>query len=198
MGLDCFVDNFDFKIRQLLHNFPADYVNTDGSKFWSGSKRAPHAIAFDFTNPLHLSFVESYARIIATALGINVDEKCSSEYVSKVASKIEVPQFQPKKIFIKANETDTDTSGIEDMGKEEEEKITILMQELSLYDKNSADPTTFKPTEFEKDDDSNFHIDFIHAASNLRANNYRIVEVSFIYFIEYLIIICSAIDRKLK
>lgn len=32
------------------------------------------------------------------------------------------------------------------------------------------------PIEFEKDDDTNFHIDFIHAASNLRARNYKIHE----------------------
>lgn len=30
------------------------------------------------------------------------------------------------------------------------------------------------PLEFEKDDDSNFHMDFIVAASNLRAANYKI------------------------
>ena len=30
------------------------------------------------------------------------------------------------------------------------------------------------PAEFEKDDDSNFHMDFIVAASNLRAENYSI------------------------
>ena len=32
------------------------------------------------------------------------------------------------------------------------------------------------PEEFEKDDDTNGHIDFIHACSNLRAQNYRIKE----------------------
>ena len=32
------------------------------------------------------------------------------------------------------------------------------------------------PAEFEKDDDSNFHIDFITACSNLRARNYKIGE----------------------
>jgi len=32
------------------------------------------------------------------------------------------------------------------------------------------------PIEFEKDDDTNFHIDFIHAAANLRARNYKIPE----------------------
>ena len=31
-------------------------------------------------------------------------------------------------------------------------------------------------SEFEKDDDTNFHIDFITAASNLRALNYKIAE----------------------
>ena len=30
------------------------------------------------------------------------------------------------------------------------------------------------PLEFEKDDDSNMHMDFITAASNLRAENYSI------------------------
>lgn len=32
------------------------------------------------------------------------------------------------------------------------------------------------PQDFEKDDDTNFHMDFIVAASNLRANNYSIPE----------------------
>jgi hypothetical protein len=35
------------------------------------------------------------------------------------------------------------------------------------------------PIEFEKDDDTNFHMDFITAASNLRARNYKIEEVRF-------------------
>jgi ubiquitin-activating enzyme E1 len=30
------------------------------------------------------------------------------------------------------------------------------------------------PAEFEKDDDNNFHIDFIDASSNMRAINYQI------------------------
>jgi len=44
--------------------------------------------------------------------------------------------------------------------------------------KKLPDPTTFHGSlnvvEFEKDDDSNFHMDFIVAASNLRAENYDI------------------------
>ena len=32
------------------------------------------------------------------------------------------------------------------------------------------------PAEFEKDDDTNHHVDFITACSNLRARNYKITE----------------------
>lgn len=35
---------------------------------------------------------------------------------------------------------------------------------------------SLSPADFEKDDDSNFHIDFINACSNLRARNYKITE----------------------
>lgn len=37
---------------------------------------------------------------------------------------------------------------------------------------------SYTPADFEKDDDTNFHIDFIHACSNLRARNYQIVEAN--------------------
>jgi ubiquitin-activating enzyme E1 len=37
-------------------------------------------------------------------------------------------------------------------------------------------PKDFIAVEFEKDDDKNYHIDFIHATANLRARNYKIPE----------------------
>jgi ubiquitin-activating enzyme E1 len=43
-----------------------------------------------------------------------------------------------------------------------------------LPDPKSLAGFKLTPVEFEKDDDTNFHIDFITAASNLRAENYKI------------------------
>lgn len=40
--------------------------------------------------------------------------------------------------------------------------------------KAKVDKTQFTPAEFEKDDDENFHIEFINASANLRATNYKI------------------------
>lgn len=36
--------------------------------------------------------------------------------------------------------------------------------------------STIYPAEFEKDDETNFHVDFVHAFSCLRARNYQITE----------------------
>lgn len=50
--------------------------------------------------------------------------------------------------------------------KKYEEQLAELEKKMNKDD--------FAPAEFEKDDDSNFHIDFINAAANLRATNYVI------------------------
>ena len=52
------------------------------------------------------------------------------------------------------------------------------MDELEKIQSELPPPETLKlklvPIEFEKDDDSNLHMDFITTASNLRAENYEI------------------------
>ncbi len=46
-----------------------------------------------------------------------------------------------------------------------------LVPIIALVDKN-----TIQPAEFEKDDENNFHIDYIHSVAVLRARNYNIAE----------------------
>ena len=59
------------------------------------------------------------------------------------------------------------------------------MKELSVLRKfhNSTSKQLngfLKPEEFEKDDDQNGHIDFIHAFGNLRAANYKLEEMDWL------------------
>ena len=46
--------------------------------------------------------------------------------------------------------------------------------ELQTIADSIPPPITMHPEEFEKDDDTNYHMDFIVSASNLRATNYGI------------------------
>jgi len=53
--------------------------------------------------------------------------------------------------------------------------LATLLQQLNVSDLGITSKDV-NAAEFEKDDDTNYHIDFIHAASNLRARNYSIHE----------------------
>lgn len=58
-----------------------------------------------------------------------------------------------------------------DNGSYDADRVKTIVDELKALGK----PTfTITPLEFEKDDDNNFHMDFIVSASNLRAANYKI------------------------
>lgn len=53
--------------------------------------------------------------------------------------------------------------------------IAELLEHLKVED-IKINPKEIFSIEFEKDDDTNFHIAFINAAANLRARNYKIHE----------------------
>lgn len=52
--------------------------------------------------------------------------------------------------------------------------MTSLKQLIAGIEKSSL-----QAAEFEKDDETNFHIDYIHAAAQMRARNYKITECDF-------------------
>ena len=170
-----YTENFQYRIQQLLYNFPEDYTNKDGSKFWSGSKRVPHPIPYSCDNELAFMFVKNYAAILARALSIKGD--LSDSHIKEVSSKVKIPPFVAKTVKIKVKDDEPDEPNAPGNEQEmEEAELSSLMKELSIYDKKKADPDKIHPEDFEKDDDSNGHIDFIHACSNLRAQNYKIQE----------------------
>lgn len=53
----------------------------------------------------------------------------------------------------------------------DQDSINQIVNDLQALDKRNI---VIRPLQFEKDDDTNFHMDFIVAASNLRAANYKI------------------------
>jgi ubiquitin-activating enzyme E1 len=63
-------------------------------------------------------------------------------------------------------------------GMNDEEDIKNLVEQLTQL-KLSVPTDKIAAADFEKDDDSNYHIAFITASSNLRARNYKIGEADF-------------------
>ncbi|XP_071033446.1 ubiquitin-like modifier-activating enzyme 1 isoform X2 [Parasteatoda tepidariorum] len=159
-------DQYNNQIRQLLFNFPPDQVTSTGAPFWSGPKRCPKALTFDVNNPLHLDYVVSSANLRAFMYGL--PENSDRSYIAAVTRKVEVPEFVPRSGIRIAV---TDSEAADNSATADIDRLSQIQTDLP---NNSVLKIKIQPIEFEKDDDTNFHMDFIVAASNLRAENYGI------------------------
>eukprot|EP00996_Jenningsia_fusiforme_P000161 NODE_111_length_3228_cov_56.356087_g101_i0.p1 GENE.NODE_111_length_3228_cov_56.356087_g101_i0~~NODE_111_length_3228_cov_56.356087_g101_i0.p1 ORF type:complete len:984 (+),score=189.48 NODE_111_length_3228_cov_56.356087_g101_i0:150-3101(+) len=162
-----FEEYFNQQIEQMLYNFPLGSVTSSGEKFWSGPKRPPTPLKFDSSDNTHVEFIRAATCLRAQNYNITVPDGFD---FAKQAQMVEVPVFVPRKAHIQVEE------------KEEKPETRALThgqsaQELMGQLPQPRDCKLLSVIEFEKDDDTNFHIDFITACSNLRARNYKIPEV---------------------
>lgn len=161
--------SFSDQIQQLLHNFPADQLTSTGQPFWSGPKRCPTALTYDADDDLHLDYVFAGANLRAELYGLpqNRDRQAIREMVRQVY----VEPFKPKSVRIAT--TDAEMQAEANSEAMDQDRVSIIIAELA---KAAQELVGLKitPVEFEKDDDTNLHMDFIVAASNLRATNYKI------------------------
>lgn len=162
-----FEARFNNSIQQLLFSLPKDMTTTTGQPFWSGPKRAPDALTFDSNNPIHLDFVISAANLHAFNYGLKGES--DRAYYQKVADAVPVPKFTPKS-GVKVQINDSDPAPAAEGGEAEAPSDSLSQ----LPSPSSLAGYRLNPVDFEKDDDTNYHIDFITAAANLRALNYSI------------------------
>ena len=153
------------EIAQLLHQFPSNHTTGQGVPFWTGTKRCPTPISFDVDNSDHMEYILSFAHLWANVFNIPI--KNDMDTIKKILKDIPVEEFVPNyDTVIASNEKE-----------EKERQSKEASSEKNVED--MPDPSLFSglnltPLEFEKDDDTNGHIDFITIASNLRASNYKI------------------------
>ncbi|XP_026856466.2 ubiquitin-like modifier-activating enzyme 1 [Electrophorus electricus] len=158
-------------IRQLLHCFPVDHVTSSGLPFWMGARRCPHPLTFDPANTTHMDFVVAAANLYAQIYGIEGSRERGG--ILKILDGIHVPAFTPTSC-VKIHMTDKELEASQEERKEEDNaKLNELKRKLSCFQMPSQNFRMI-PLEFEKDNDHNFHMDYIVAASNLRAENYEI------------------------
>ncbi|EPS43694.1 hypothetical protein H072_2288 [Dactylellina haptotyla CBS 200.50] len=160
---------FNNDIQQLLHVFPKDSVTSSGTPFWSGPKRAPDPLVFDLDNQEHQDFIVAAANLHASNYGLNGSSDLN--LYRKVLDSMMIPDFKPQSgVKIQANDNDPDPNA--SSGFADQDELKNIAESLPAPATLAGYRLT--PADFEKDDDSNFHIAFITAASNLRALNYGI------------------------
>ena len=149
-AISIFMIDFNYNIKKITKIYPQDYKNENGQFFWIGAKRFPISLDFNIKDNLIYSFISSYTKIFCHILKIPF----SNEDIDK---KIEIiTHFEKLSI--------------------EESNFQKLKNDVDNLLKNFIINTEFQPEIFEKDNDDNNHINFIHACANLRARNYRLDE----------------------
>uniref|UniRef100_A0A8C9LJP4 Ubiquitin-activating enzyme E1 C-terminal domain-containing protein n=1 Tax=Piliocolobus tephrosceles TaxID=591936 RepID=A0A8C9LJP4_9PRIM len=166
-AVDLFYTNFINQINQLLYTFPLDYKLSNGEYFWVGQKKPPMPITFDMNDDLIKEFLKSTSNLYAQVYGI---PSCfDMEYILNVAKEIKVEPFQIKETKVKLDENNLNNISITVI--EDDKVIADYCNELLSF---STDKLNINPIEFDKDEKTNLHVNFIYAFANLRAINYKI------------------------
>jgi len=189
---ELFISKYNHAMKDLQHQFPKDLMS-NGKPFWGPPKRYPTVLEVDLNDEFVASFLVSVANLLAVAYGINplpvngIDAQgndfdtfvpLSSNWRDLNALATSLPS---EPIIWRPSTTKID-SGEKSEGSEESKSSSTNLQDatnelLSRLDALASvhtDGLVAQPADFEKDLDLNFHIDFVTAASNLRASNYGI------------------------
>ncbi|VAH26001.1 unnamed protein product [Triticum turgidum subsp. durum] len=171
-----FEDYFSNRVKQLTFTFPEDAATSMGAPFWSAPKRFPRALQFSAADQSHLNFIMSASILRAESFGVAIPEWAKdTSKLADVVNKIAVPTFEPKQGVNIV--TDEKASNLSSTSVDDVAVIEDLLAKLQEYAKMLPPGFQMKPIQFEKDDDTNFHMDLISGLANMRARNYSIPEV---------------------
>eukprot|EP01123_Difflugia_compressa_P008744 TRINITY_DN268_c0_g1_i2.p1 TRINITY_DN268_c0_g1~~TRINITY_DN268_c0_g1_i2.p1 ORF type:complete len:1096 (+),score=241.98 TRINITY_DN268_c0_g1_i2:155-3442(+) len=185
LAFSLFITQFRDRILNLIYAFPEDSMKEDkdtGAKvpFWCGAKRFPKAAEYDINDPFQFEFLYNCTNLYLTMFKLPVVRN-REEFKKQIASlNLTAPKWEPDRKFLQKVQNEVKDQEAKSEGREttpvveetDEEKLTSLTKFLQEFDISRALPVD--KADFEKDDDSNFHIDFITGCSNMRALNYTI------------------------
>ena len=172
-----FILQYRNRIKDLTYCFPEDARNfrvdeetgekLDLGPFWTGKKRFPTAVTLDLQDENHLNYLFNATNLYAFMFGIPSIEK-SAFVDTYIKANVSIPAWEPPKETVDVSEEqDKKIDEVDD-----EDAFNAVKAELSALVAGGL--AELQVADFEKDDDTNFHIDFIHACSNMRAWNYKI------------------------
>ena len=187
LAFDEYYEQHIKRIKDLVTLFPENEVVKDDNgveigKFWTGHKRFPAVPKYDINNDKIVNYLYCASNLWAFIFGIPYVRDIPKFKDELNASGVKEPKYVPPsadaKKGIQTDENADEKKGDNDdaLDNATEQLIDDLIAKLKQIDINKL--KLLNVHDFEKDDDTNFHIDFITACANARARNYRIKEQS--------------------
>ena len=160
-------------MNTLLKQHPLDSLDDDDKPFWSGTRKAPTPLSYlndedsqldaDTVNSNIVDFVRYAARLRMETYG---KDKLPCSFISEEEATLSLQELSAngKDHADEENSEDSFQKRITEKIKAAKNISSMITEDLTI-------------AEFEKDDDSNGHVAFVTAASNLRAISYGIAPV---------------------
>lgn len=177
-------------VSGLLRQFPPGHRSEGGALFWGGTHRQPHTTPFDESDAGHRAFVCAAATLRGRMLGLPsagaekleaaIDDEVAAVRASAggAVAVVDAATDAP----VAASEAEAAALALRPPPPPPPPAVQARLDRM-LADiegkpgrvaRMRAAKLAAVPQAFEKDDDSNGHLDFITAASNLRAECYGI------------------------
>ena len=175
-----FQEQFHDKILQLTFTFPEDAVTSTGSPFWSAPKRFPRPVIFSTSDASHMTLIRAMANLKAELSGIARPAAGSTTTPRSCSSSTRWPsRLSNRRRASRSRPTPRRTPPLSSIpeGIDDEAVIKDVLAKLETKRAGLGGDYRLNVIEFEKDDDTNFHMDAIAGLSNMRARNYDIGEV---------------------
>eukprot|EP00633_Aureoumbra_lagunensis_P004728 CAMPEP_0197315192 /NCGR_PEP_ID=MMETSP0891-20130614/37150_1 /TAXON_ID=44058 ORGANISM="Aureoumbra lagunensis, Strain CCMP1510" /NCGR_SAMPLE_ID=MMETSP0891 /ASSEMBLY_ACC=CAM_ASM_000534 /LENGTH=1066 /DNA_ID=CAMNT_0042804029 /DNA_START=460 /DNA_END=3660 /DNA_ORIENTATION=+ len=178
---------FRDQILDLIHAYPIDarvkdVAGRDKGAFWSGHKRFPTAATYDPNNSAHWQFLVATTHLLSQMVGgqprkEEEDEEYASQersqgFAADLVASLSMPIYARRAVDTSDIEGTTSSSNTDDEDAYSRQLLNAAIQTMETLATNP--PTDIQPEDFEKDDDYNFHVDFVAACANCRALNYAI------------------------
>ena len=193
-AFDAFHALFRDMILDLTTAYPADarVKGADGADkgpFWSGHKKFPSPATYGAGNGDDWKFLVSATHLLAQSVGAQprkaeddddyASGERSADWAARLAASLATPAYVSKKV---------DTTGMEQgapkpeeaaMAGDDDARARGLAAVAELARADASALVDVEPADFEKDDDYNFHVEFVTACANCRAANYSIPPTDF-------------------
>ena len=152
-----FIYHFNLSIDLLLKEYPLDLKMEDGKLFWELGKKPPQRIEMNIQNSDILLYFKSFYHILSNI--INYKGKIEEKELICILNKLINNNI---KYSIEIDDKDN---------------LGLILEQL---EKHRDKINTIYPETFEKDNDDNYHINFILSLSNLRAESYGINKCNYL------------------
>lgn len=174
---------FFASMDELIQKHPADSLDEDGHPFWSGTRRVPKPLRFipldsedDEVSAQQVIINERIAEFVSAATRLRMESFLSvtgEDSPSLISSDEALTALQVHaKELAKQRKSKEILHNLSGGGDSDTE--SIILEKLNGAKTGASFLPSLNLADFEKDDESNGHVAFVTAASNLRALCYGI------------------------